>query len=186
MVLAGTVSIAEKYAELCATPSDIFEHLPTFVDLVIEREAQHVVELGTRTGVSTIAWLHGLNQTGGVLTSVDIDGQPPIGDHAHWTFMQGDDLSPQVYCHLRPADIVFIDTSHHYLQTVRELNLYVHLVRRPGLIVLHDTELPHPEGAPHGDPVFPVKTAVEEFCAENGYRWSNRPNCWGLGIIEVD
>lgn len=177
------MNVSDEYARLCTTPSDIFEHLPTFAGLVHRLNAQHVIELGTRTGVSTIAWLYGLEQTGGVLTSVDIDEQPPIDDHPLWTFIQGNDLDPNIVSYLAPADIVFIDTSHLYDQTVAELNLYQWLVKPGGVIVCHDTELPHPEDAPPR-PVFPVRKAIEEFVADNGYTWVNHPNCWGLGIIE--
>lgn len=177
--------LRREFLRLCYTPSDINEHLPTMVDLVVSMGAQHVIELGTRSGVSTVAWLEGLRQTGGTLVSVDIDERPDIGDYPHWDFIQGNDLDPQVLAMLDTADIVFIDTSHHYLQTVRELNVYHHFVRRPGLIVLHDTELPVPEGAPRSDPKYPVKRAVEEFVAENNYAWTNHPNNFGLGIIDV-
>ena len=60
------------------------------------------------------------------------------------------------------------------------------MVRPGGLIVCHDTELPIPEGAPAGDPTYPVKRAIEEFVATTGRRWLNIPDCWGLGIIEVN
>jgi predicted O-methyltransferase YrrM len=178
------MSLRREFERLCVTPSDIYEHLSTFVDLVVARNAQHVIELGTRTGVSTIAWLEGLRQTGGRLTSVDIDERPDIGDYDHWTFVRGSDLDPSVLARLDDADLIFVDTSHAYDQTVRELNVYVHLVRRPGLIVLHDTELKHPFGVPWF-PAYPVKTAVDEFCQENGYRWTNHTNCFGLGIVEI-
>jgi len=178
------VSLRETYERLCATPSDIYEHLPRFVDMVIESDAQHVIELGTRTGVSTIAWLYALEQTGGRLTSIDIDARPAIGAHDHWTFIQGDDLDPEITGDLEPAEIVFIDTSHFYDQTVRELNVYRWLVKPSGCIVLHDTELPHPIGAP-ARPMFPVKTAVLEFCDQEGLTPEFVPNCWGLGIIRM-
>ena len=179
------MSLATDYHRLCSEPSDINEHLPTFVELVTELNAQHVIELGTRTGVSTIAWLHALAQTGGRLTSVDIDERPAIGEHEHWTFIQGDDLNPDVVDMLDPAEIVFIDTSHLYEQTVHELNLYRWLVKPGGVIVLHDTMLPVPETAPPGHPRFPVRRAVEEFCEANRYEFFNFPNCWGLGIVKV-
>jgi predicted O-methyltransferase YrrM len=178
------VSLRETFERLCRTPSDIFSHLPYFVDLCVTRDADHVIELGTRSGVSTIAWLEGLRQSGGRLTSIDIDEQPPIGDYPHWEFIQGDDLDPRIVSGLEPADIVFIDTSHLYAHTVAELNIYQHLLRRPGLIVLHDTELARPEGAP-ARPLYPVKTAVIEFCEAQGYQWTNNPECWGLATIEV-
>lgn len=178
------MTLAEEYERLCATPSDIYEHLPTFAAMVRELDAAHVIELGTRTGVSTVAWLYALSRTGGALTSVDIDPKPDIGDWPNWRFIQGDDLDPIVLGQLDLADIVFIDTSHHYEHTLAELRVYQHLVRPGGVIVCHDTELARPEGAP-ARPVFPVKTAIQEFCAEEGFRWFNYSNCWGLGIIDT-
>lgn len=174
-----------KYQELCAAPSDIFEHLPTFVDLVKQLDAKTVVELGTRSGVSTIAWLYGLEQTGGHLYSVDLDGRPDIGDFDHWTFVQGDDCSPDVFGQMPDqADIVFIDSSHAYKHTAAELALYRWLVRPGGVIVLHDTENEQPfEVRPQ--PSFPVKRAIVEFCQTEGLEWDNDPRCWGLGIIHI-
>ena len=179
------MSLQTRYEELCETPSDISEHLPTFVSLVRKTNAKHVVELGTRSGVSTIAWLYGLEHTGGHLTSVDLDPQPEIGDHDHWTFIQGDDLDRDVYLQLPDrVDIVFIDSSHAYKHTLVELNLYRWLVRPGGLIMLHDTENEQPfEVRPQ--PPFPVKRAVNEFCEAEGLTWENRPNNWGLGIIRL-
>jgi predicted O-methyltransferase YrrM len=177
-------TLAAEYDRLCRVPSDIYEHLPTFVEMVRERNAQHVIELGTRTGVSTIAWLYGLQATGGLLTSVDIDERPAIGNHDGWTFIQGDDLDPAITSALEPADIVFIDTSHLYEHTVAELNIYRWLVKPGGLIVCHDTNLERPQGAP-ARPKFPVRTALEEFAADNGYEAHFVDNCWGLGWVNV-
>ncbi len=179
-----TLPLAAEYARLCATPSDIYQHLPRFVELVRELDAQHVIELGTRSGVSTIAWLYALQCTGGRLTSVDIDERPDIGDWPHWTFIQADDLAPDLVASLEPADVVFIDTSHVYEHTLAELNVFRWLVRPGGRIVCHDTQLERPDGAP-ARPAFPVRTAIEEFCATEGFEWSNNPACWGLGEITI-
>lgn len=188
----GRLNLEERYHELCGTPSDIFEHLPTFVELVAALNAEHVIELGTRSGVSTVAWLYGLKRTGGRLTSVDIADSPGrlgIDDHDdvldRWEFVQGDDTDPAVFASLDMADIVFIDTSHHYRQTLSELNLYRWKVRAGGVMVLHDTELAVPEGAPPTDPRFPVMTALVEFCSTNGFEYRNIEGCWGLGIIKL-
>jgi len=178
--------LARLYAKVSAEPSDIYEHLPKFVQMVKDGAVTKVIELGTRTGVSTIAWLYALEQTDGYLWSVDIDAKPAIGDYDHWTFIQGDDESDVVLSQLpEQVDIVFLDTSHHYEHTLRELRLYRSQVRPGGLIVCHDTQLDYPEGAPPSDPRFPVKRAIEQFIRETGFRWVNHPECWGLGIIEV-
>ncbi len=179
-----TATLAEEYERLCATPSDIVDHLTRFYEMVVSRDAKHVIELGTRTGVSTVAWLYGLEQTGGRLTSVDIDTQPEIGTFPHWTFIQGDDMDRHIFAALDPADIVFIDTSHLYHHTLGELFLYRHLVKPGGLILCHDTLLARPEGAP-ARPAFPVRTAIEEFCEAEGFRWSEFEDSWGLGVIQL-
>jgi len=155
--------LVDQYEEACSTPSDIVEHLPYFVTLCQELQAKKVIELGTRGGVSTIAWLYGLELTAGHLWSVDIQPAPEHTDAwSRWTFLLGDDLDPDVFGQLPDlADIVFIDTSHWYEQTLAELNLYRAKVRPGGRIVLHDTELPQPLFGPPL-PRYPVKTAVEE------------------------
>jgi len=177
-------SIADRYQGVVATPSDIQGHLPRFVDMVTLLDAKHVIELGSRTGVSTVAWLYGLAGTGGRLTSIDLDPAPRIGLWPHWTHVQGNDLNPDIVASLEPADIVFIDTSHLYEQTVQELYVYRHLVRPGGVMVLHDTQLPQPEGAPPR-PLFPVRKAVVEFCEAEGYEWVEYPGSWGLAVIKV-
>lgn len=185
MVLAGAgMTLEERYKLACETPSDIYLHLPRFVQMVHDLDAKHVIELGVRSGVSTIAWLYGLTDTEGRLTSVDLDPAPPIGHFYNWQFIQGDDLDPAVLKQLEPADIVFIDTSHAYVQTVNELHTYRHLVRPGGLLVLHDTELMWPEGV-RRTTAFPVKRAIEAFCHAEGLNWKNISECWGLGIIRL-
>jgi predicted O-methyltransferase YrrM len=182
-----TLELAESYAQLCYTPSDINEHLPRLVWLVEEFKPAHIIELGARSGVSTTAWLYGLQGTSGRLTSVDMDVAPSIGVHANWTHIQGDDTDPAVMSQVDECDILFIDTSHHYEHTLWELRNWSAKVRAGGLIVCHDTELQRPwdPPCPATDPDFPVKSAIEVFCAETGNRWVNFPNNWGLGIIEV-
>ena len=177
------MSLATEYERVCSVPSDIYQHLPTFVDLVEQHDARHVIELGTRTGVSTIAWLYALEGRGR-LTSVDLDAAPPIGEHEHWTFIQGDDMDPAIIGSLDPAPIVFIDTSHLYDHTLAELNAYLPLVEPGGVIVCHDTQLRRPEGSP-ARPLFPVRTAIMEFVAAHNLTWTEHKNCWGLGIIDV-
>lgn len=186
MVLAGAMNLAERYETACRTPSDIHQHLPMFVELVAELDATRVLELGTRSGISTIAWLHALDGRGS-LVSVDLDERPDIGEYPHWTFIRGDDMDPVVIKAVStpPPDIVFLDTSHHFQHTRRELATYGWVVKPGGLIVCHDTEVARPEFAPIGDPGFPVRRAIEEFCGDNGFTWVNVTGCNGLGIIKV-
>ena len=196
-----TATIADLYRQRCQVWSDVVEHLPVLHDTVVDSGAQTVVELGVRTGNSTVALLAGVVETGGYLWSVDIRLMPqeqytPLkraAGHA-WSFIIGDDLAVAdqvgdiIECPtfdgsstFVPAgiDVLFIDSSHHYDHTLAELRLYG---PRATTILLHDTELEHPDGAPL-EPAYPVKTAVEEWCGETGRSWRNLTNCYGLGII---
>lgn len=178
------------YEHLCTQPSDINEHLATMHDLAVKLDAQHIIELGVRTGVSSVAWLAALHQTGGHLWSVDIDPAPPmVSGHKQCTFIQGDDLDPEVLDQVPDqVDIVFIDTIHTYEQTKQELFEYVEYVKLGGCIVLHDIAVErfdHHIGDLACQPLFPVRKAVEEFAAERDLKvdWYEHNN--GLAVVWI-
>lgn len=192
--------LTKRYHDLCQ-PSpltlDMYEHLPTFVSAVKEVDAEVVIELGVRYGVSTIGWLYGL-QGQGKLWSVDcsfpipmtdeyenlLDPQGPLGVVDYWTFILGYDTWGSVLDALpKEADIVFIDTNHVYEETLLELDLYYPRVREGGRIFLHDTALEVTGNATTPQPPYPVKTAAIEFCEQRGLRFEDNPNCFGLGTI---
>lgn len=192
--------LAARYEQECNDEaSDINEHLPTLLHLVLERKPKTVVELGVRYGSSTLAWLLGLHKLGeGHLWSVDcsfpiagpthteslLDPQGPLGVVDFWTFILGYDIWPQVQAALpKKTDILFIDTNHVYEETLVELNMYHKRVNKGGVIVLHDTAIEFTGNATTPQPPFPVLTAVKEFCAEKNLWFDNHENCNGLGII---
>src|SRR5690606_6266574 len=179
------------YEHLCEQPSDIREHLPTLHDLAVKLDAETVIELGVRTGVSTVAWLAALQQPGGTLSAVAATAGPPmVTAHQQCRFIQGDDLSDEVLDQLpKQADIVFIDTVHTYDHTTDELLTYWMRVRPGGCIVLHDTAVEtfdHHLGDLAGQPPYPVRTAVEDFLAHHeGLEVEWHENCNGLAVIRV-
>ncbi len=133
-----------------------------------------VVELGVRGAVSTWALLDGL-PADGHLYSVDIIDctvPPRVSEDPRWTFLVGDDLDPVIQAQLpEHADLVFIDTSHTYDQTVAEL-AYVPALT-PARIALHDYALDA------------VKRAVDEFCArEHWHITINEQSQWGFVVLE--
>ncbi len=176
--------IRDEYDIRCQLPSDIQQHLPRLYD-----EASHgyalVIELGVRSGNSTAAFLAAVTEHSGHVWSNDIHPPPvPWLGHEQWTFIKGDDL---LVADQMPnnVDVLFIDTSHHFQQTAAELELYVPKVKPGGVVLLHDTELEHPEGRPHGDPPFPVRLAVDLYCAEHGLIPEYVSGCNGLGVIRI-
>lgn len=137
--------IGGLFEATCNRPSDIQGHLRLLRDLVVELDAQVVVELGVRWGRSTVALLAGVEQTGGRLWSCDVDPAThdwvpdEVRSHPQWSFSGGDDLD-MVENVPRPIDLLFVDTSHEYGHTLAELHMYGPLVRPGGAVVLHDTD----------------------------------------------
>lgn len=175
--------INDEYMLRCSLTSDIQQHLP---QLKAEAaDAKRIIELGVRSGNSTCAFLAGVEQSGGHLWSVDImQPRVPWWGHSQWTVLVGDDLD---LADQLPdeVDVVFIDTSHHYVQTQAELELYVPKVKPGGVVMLHDVELERPDGSPATDPAFPVRVAVEEYCQEHGLVPEYVQGCYGLGVIRI-
>ena len=109
--------------------SDIQEYLPDLYNIAGGYQGVRVLELGTRRGNSTLAFLAAAEAAGGHVWSADVanvaadpEGMLPWARCPLWTFTCGDDMDPAVQARL-PAevDVLFIDTSHEYLHTLAEL-----------------------------------------------------------------
>jgi predicted O-methyltransferase YrrM len=164
-------------------PSDIVQHLPRLFEEASRGEIR-VIELGVRSGNSTAAFLAGVEEHAGHVYSVDVvRPRVPWRLHPQWSFILGDDL--EVADRIPRCDVLFIDTSHHYEHTLAELDAYVPKVKPGGVVLLHDTELEQPEGAPPDDPPFPVRAAVDEWCSTHGLTPEYVTGCYGLGVIRI-
>lgn len=183
----------DGYQDRLSHWSDIREYLPFLYEQTRSREKVKVLELGCRTGNSTLAFLAGAEVSGGHVWSVDVDnviartdGMLPWKGESRWSFIYGSDMDPGVYGLLpEVVDILFIDTSHEYEHTVRELELYVPRVAQGGVVLCHDTYLTGWPGLVWDDPAAPVWKALDDFCAATGREWKNLAGEYGLGIIEV-
>lgn len=168
--------------------SDIQGHLPTLHATVLEFPKAKVLELGVRWGTSTACLLAAVEEVGGHLWSVDIS-QPAVPDWwaglEQWTLTVGNDVDPAI-ADAQPSevDVLFLDTSHVFEQTLTELATFVPRVRPGGVVLCHDTELQAPEDAPYGPP-FPVARALDEYCGGVGLSWENQTGSYGLGVIRV-
>jgi cephalosporin hydroxylase len=105
-----------------------------------------------------------------------------------WTFTCGDDLDAAVQA-AQPAqvDVLFVDTSHLYEETVAELRAYVPRVVSGGVVLCHDTNLIAWEAAKgrHTAGPPPVRLALDAYCAETGREWEDLPGDYGMGVIRV-
>lgn len=180
------MKIEDHLIECLKYESDI-NYLMLLIRQMVAERAMYVknyiiVELGVRTGNSTISFLSGLERANnGELFSCDID---PC-EHAsnlmksanlskRWKFTQIDSLS---FAELfeNTIDLVFIDTDHTYELTKKELEIWSKKVKIGGRILLHDT-LSRPEG---------VGLAVKEFKENNpSWKYYNIDVCCGLGIFD--
>jgi hypothetical protein len=155
--------IQSRYTALAATPSDIYQHLPT-----LKRYAQQcnsVTELGVRTIVSTWAWL---DAGVPVIRCYDINDPPAdalqeVTEYAqqnnlNFTFTRADVLTVE----LEPVELLFIDTWHTYSQLTQELALHGNVASK--YMIFHDTTLyarSGEDGSPGG-----LQDALDNFLLE--------------------
>lgn len=164
------VVLLDQFLDARQRDSDIAEHLDYLFHLVGDIGATNVLELGTRTGESTSAWLAALDVVhGGHLTTVDLLPRPDLlTGSVDWDHYQADDLNPwfiALAAHRPRFDVVFIDTSHEYWRTRAELAVFAPLVSPGGVVVLHDTFLEYADG--YADRTrYPVLMAVGEWLLE--------------------
>jgi cephalosporin hydroxylase len=189
---AITVTLQSAYKDRLSRWSDIQEYLPFLYDQVRCRPGAVVLELGTRKGNSTLAFLAAAESSGGHVWSADIDNVLKYSDgmmkwqHApQWTFIQGDDLAEATQSVLpAEADVLFVDSDHSYEHVLAELNAYLPRVKPGGIALFHDTNITSWLGyEPPVPGMPPVAQALDEYCAEAGLVWQNLSGEYGLGII---
>ena len=122
--------------------TDISEHLMTLYMLTKHFKLSTVLELGVRSGESTIALLSAAKDIAGTVTSIDIMDCPEatakvdsLGLSKWWRFIKGDDLEVEWN---ESIDHLFIDTAHTYEQTLKELQRFEPQVKNGGVVTLHD------------------------------------------------
>ena len=108
-------------------------------------KAKVIVELGVELGISTQALLLACKKGGGHLWSVDTGVCPEVqrwvkqaGFEEYWTFTMINDLK-FVETWKKSIDLLFIDTTHTFNQTLNELEAYSPHVT--GNIFLHDSKV---------------------------------------------
>jgi len=185
-------TVHDAFADRLSRWSDIQEYLPFLHETAASYPQVRVLELGSRRGNSTLAFLAAALTVRGSVVSADLD---PVADYDEgmrrwrdcpwWTFVQGDDMDEAVQARL-PAqcDVLFVDTSHEYAHTLAELRAYMPRVVPGGVALFHDTRIFGTWSEP-GDTIPPVARALDGWCAEAGLSWENLPGEYGLGVVRV-
>jgi hypothetical protein len=131
-----------NYNFACTNRSDINEHIPVLTDY--GNKCNHITEFGTRTGVSTWAWIASKAK---IIRCFDIDKEVDKGLEMHKEALKTLDKDFTFTCvstiadklDIEPTDLLFIDTDHTYEQCIQELKMHAHKVRK--YLIFHDTNL---------------------------------------------
>lgn len=129
-------TIEQEFNALCIAPSDIFYHLPTLKKYADKSDV--IVELGVRTGLSTIALLMGQPKK---MYSYDIVKYPEISRVEQmakdagldFIFTEANDLDIEI----PECDLLWIDSFHTASQLRKELEL--HAGKANKYMAFHDT-----------------------------------------------
>jgi hypothetical protein len=135
------------YEFYAATPSDIYEHLPTLRQLA--SECTSAVEIGLRSMVSTWGILLGLSESPAYTKSyLGIDLFSPPADklnlirelaennHIDFSFLEENSM----HADIPQSQLLFIDSLHTYAHLTYELERYSGKINK--YIAMHDTSAP--------------------------------------------
>lgn len=154
-------------------------------EITYESNAQNVLELGSRQMQSGRTFLSALEQKkSGLLTAVDLqDRTHRIGDELkpYLRMVVGNTHHSDTFAQVadRLYDILFIDAGHSYEDVKQDYSEYSTLVKKGGLIILHDIC-----NRSCGVPLFWSELVVPNKISLN-YGKAAKDIVPGLGIIQV-
>lgn len=156
--------------------TDFLAHYRVIQGVVRHTKAKKVLEIGTDVGDSTRIFATALKETGGEIVTVDIKpvDQSWAKDYPNIRFATGSSKNLKLD---QPIDILYLDGEHSYEMVSHELKELGKWVRKDGYILLHDSC--HDKDGPA------VTRAIREWCAANGFVWTEDPQQHGLAMIEV-
>lgn len=135
--------IVARYQECLCTPTDMTQNMAFLASVA----RGVVVELGTRYGVSTTAFMVKASVTNVIAIDNETTFAAQFFEHdERFTMVKGDSTDPAIVErvmaeHPGGIDILLIDTLHTTEQVLAELELWYPHVRVGGHIVLHDTQI---------------------------------------------
>ena len=127
--------------------NDICNQFDNIFYEVISHKPKVILELGVRNGQSTYVFNKIQKILNNILISVDIDDCSDVISDPDWLFIQEDSIkfmqnfdiwSKENINSLKP-DVIFIDSSHLFEETVKEIKLSIDIIEKNGSIIFHDT-----------------------------------------------
>ena len=188
----------------------INDHLSSLFIESLRTNPNLIVELGVETGQSTFALERVAKLCNSKLVSVDIEDCSNACQWEDWIFIKKDDLEFSKmfisWCrenNLTPEiDILFIDTDHHYEQTIKEIRQWFPYLSKKAKVFLHDSNAKsvyrRKDGSLGSAPDFErgVIRALEEYLTgsfneeedfvayKNGWLIRHCANCNGFTMLE--
>jgi len=148
---AGHPGLAEldEIKEHARKRTDISDHLVTLFVEALAVRPRLLVELGVRGGESTFVLERVARLSRAKLVSVDIEDCTKASRYPDWIFLKGDDveiaLGFEAWCRRRNiepnVDVLFIDTSHLFEHTCREIESWFPYLSERSKVFFHDTNL---------------------------------------------
>lgn len=163
------MSVKDWYFKNLGHWSDIVDHLPR----LYESAKGNVVEIGTRAGYSTSAFLAGVAERGGHLTSIDINECLSSLKHPQWTFVKADSITQgkTIADSLPEIDVLLVDGDHSYEGCLSDLQTFGKKAKK---IFVHDTDAENYPG---------VRSAVRDFVIDTKRDLIFHPKSYGMAEI---
>jgi predicted O-methyltransferase YrrM len=167
---------------------DMYDYAP----MLREVARGNILEIGVRGGVSTAAFLLGVEKNGGHVYSLDMS--PDCGNnfrHPQWSFIQAHSRDFAKVRSMLPErlDLLLIDGDHTLEGCLSDLELYAPLVRPGGIILVHDvapTMTITPTMIANGwVDLSGVREAFDKFVLQRRVSSSILPGRFGMGKIIV-
>lgn len=183
-----------------AYQSDISNHLPALFCHCMAVNPEVIVEAGIRWGDGSTIALRAAKEVGNAfLIGIDVnDCSQFYKNMSNACFLHMSDLDLPQHIKNIPLkkstiDFAFIDTTHLYDHTMKELVLFESMLSEQGILALHDTN-PVPTD-PHGvrdalrdyfNLTFDVNKYHVQIIEKNNYYWKyvHYPFCNGMSIIQ--
>ncbi len=146
------------------SPLQIREEIASFLEILLSHPPRYVLEIGTATG-GTLFLFAQVASRDATIVSVDMSGGPYGGGYPEWKIplyrsfarfpeqriglLREDSHNLQTVEKVRNLlennrlDFLFIDGDHTYVGVKKDFEMYSPLVRKGGMIALHDI-VPHP------------------------------------------
>ncbi len=188
--------------------SDINDFLPLIFLESIILKPKLIVELGVRSGSSTFVFERIAKSCNANLISVDLDDCSHVCKWKKWNFVKMDDIifakEFKSWCKskkIKPViDILFIDTSHEYGHTLKEINSWFKYLAKNCKVFFHDSNVQTfykrwdgsigttqtPRGVTNALKKYlnyDFNEKINFFDVKNGWIIKHYSNCGGLTIL---